>query len=158
PAVAGQCVDLDVAGVAGVGVGDVAVGDLDDHAHLVAALDDEQRDALGAAGRPDEVAGEEVTLGDDAGVRGADGGEADLDLGALQLGPGDADLGLGVDDLRLGLFDPGDRGAGLGAGGADGRGGGVLGGDGGVALFDLLVEQALLDGAGFVELLDAEVG
>src|SRR5262249_30545556 len=116
------------------------------------------RQALGAAGGADEVAAAEVALGDDAGVGGADGGEADLDPGAFQLGPGDADLGLGVDDLRLALLDPRRRGRRLGAGGGDGGGGRVFGGDGGVALLGLLFEQAQFDGVGFAEVLDAQVG
>ena len=131
-----------------VQVGDVAVVDLGGDPDLVLPGDREQRQGAAFLGRPDEGAGEEIAVGDDAVIRRSDRGEVDDHPGGVEVGLGDPDPGLGLDEVRLGLLDRRGGAQDVGPGGEDRRLHRLLGRLRGLELLSGLVNELVLDRTG----------
>src|ERR1019366_2548656 len=100
---AGKRIELEDDRIAGIGVTNFAVRDMNDDAHAVGSLDGQERELGGAfTGGTHEVSGEQGAVGDDAVEGSVNGGVGELDLRLLLFRLGDFHLGLGFADVGLG--------------------------------------------------------
>ena len=127
---AGQGVQVDGRRIAGIGVGNLALGHFHHDAHFVGAGDDQNWLSAPLIGRANEVPHMESSLGDHAQVGRANFQVVDKDLGFRQFGFRDLYFGFGIGKIGGGFRDLGRFGRDLGIGRCNRRLGCLFGLDG----------------------------